>query len=279
MTKVTGLTAHPKVPSDAAGAKPSPWLLCFAPRPAARVRLFCFSLAGGGAAMYRAWLDALPTTIELCAVQLPGRESRLREPAFTSMQRIVEAVVPELVARIDRPYALFGHSMGALVAFETARALRSMAALPQPVRLLVSGRRAPHLPETEAPMHPLSDTDFVAEIGRRYGGIPDEVLRHRELLELLLPGLRADITAIETHSFVPGSRLGCPFTVFGGEADARATREQLAAWHLHCDGGTRMRMRMFRGSHFYLNDPAVRAELISEVARDVLPVHGPSLGG
>jgi medium-chain acyl-[acyl-carrier-protein] hydrolase len=260
----------------AAGAKPSRWLLCFAPRPAARVRLFCFSHAGGGAAMYRAWLDALPPTIELCAVQLPGRESRLREPAFTSMQRLVEALLPELMARTDRPYALFGHSMGALVAFEAARALQSVSALRQPHRLLVSGRRAPHLADTEAPMHPLSDDAFVAEIRRRYGGIPDEVLRHRELLELLLPGLRADIAAIETHAFVPGPPLGCALSVFGGDADPRATREQLAAWQLHSDAATRL--HVFSGDHFYLNDPVVRAELIGEIARDVLllPVPEPS---
>ena len=263
-------------PSHYAGAKATPWLLCFAPRPAARVRLFCFSHAGGGAAMYRAWLDALPPTVELCAVQLPGRESRLREPAFTSMQRLVAALLPELMARIDRPYALFGHSMGALVAFEAARALRSVSGLRQPHRLLVSGRRAPHLPDTEAPMHPLSDDEFVTEIRRRYGGIPDEVLRHRELLELLLPGLRADIAAIETHAFVPGPALGCAISVFGGDADPRATREQLAAWQLHSDAATRL--RVFGGDHFYLNDPARRAELVGEVARDVLalPVHEPS---
>jgi medium-chain acyl-[acyl-carrier-protein] hydrolase len=268
---------RPMAPSDAAGIKPSPWLLRFAPRPGARVRLFCFSHAGGGAAMYRTWLDALPASVELCAVQLPGRESRLREPPFTSMPHLVAALVPELLAHLDRPYALFGHSMGALVAFEAARALQAMGAQRQPIRLLVSGRRAPHLPETETLMHTLSDTEFVAEIRRRYGGIPDEVLRHRELLELLLPGLRADIAAIETHTFVPGPALGCPLTVFGGDADARATREQLAAWQLHGHGG--MRLRTFGGGHFYLNDPAVRAELVGEVARDVLalPVPEPSV--
>ena len=183
--------------------KANPWLLCFAPRPSARLRLFCFSYAGAGAAMYRTWLDALPPTIELCAVQLPGRENRLREPAFASMQRLVDALVPALTPTMDRPFALFGHSMGALVAYEVARALYATPHAAQPLHLLVSGRRAPHLSDDEAPMRGLSDAQFVAEIGRRYGGIPAEVLRHQELLDLLLPSLRADIAAIETHTPVP----------------------------------------------------------------------------
>ena len=251
----------------AAPIKANPWLLRFAPRPAARLRLFCFSYAGAGGAMYRAWLDAVPPSIELCAVQLPGRESRFREPAFTSMQQLVGELAPALSPALDKPYALFGHSMGALVAFELARTLQSLPQVAQPTHLLVSGRKAPHLPEDDAPMHALPDDAFIAEIGRRYGGIPDEVLRERDLLALLLPGLRADMTAIETHVHVAGPALRCPVTAYGGDADPRATAGQLAAWRDHTQAG--IRVQTFPGGHFYLNDAPVRANLIRALLSDL----------
>jgi medium-chain acyl-[acyl-carrier-protein] hydrolase len=265
-TKMTAVN-QPSAQSAAASVKANPWLLCFAPRPAARLRLFCFSYAGAGGAMYRTWLDALPPSIELCAVQLPGRENRFREPACTSMPRLIDALVPALAPALDRPYALFGHSMGALVAFEVARALQTLPHVPQPLHLLVSGRRAPHLPESDAPMHALPADQFIAEIGRRYGGIPAEVLRERELLDLLLPGLRADMTAIETHVHIAKSPLACPVTAFGGDADPRATVTQLAAWQSHTLAASRV--QTFPGGHFYLNDAAVRASLISAVLSDL----------
>lgn len=254
---------------------PDPWLLKFTPRAHARMRLFCFSSAGSGGAMYRPWLELLPPEIELCAVQLPGRENRLREKPFSSLTDLVAALVPALVPRFDRPFALFGHSMGAMLAFELARALRE-AGHAQPQRLFVSGRRAPHLPETEAPMHRLDDAALVAEIGRRYGGIPAEVLQHRDLLELLLPGLRADMTAVETHVHAAGAPLGCPLQVFGGSADARATPEQLEAWSAHAaaDHG----VRIFPGGHFYLNDPGVRPALVREIADRMGEMHIPDAG-
>ncbi len=210
MTTVNGQSAQSAAVTAATPIKATPWLLRFAPRPAARLRLFCFSYAGAGGAMYRTWLDALPPSIELCAVQLPGRENRFREPAFTSMQRLVETMVPALSPAFDLPYAFFGHSMGALVAFELARALHALPHVAPLTHLLVSGRKAPHLPEDDAPMRGLADDAFIAEIGRRYGGIPDEVLRERDLLDLLLPGLRADMTAIETHAHRAGAAVALP---------------------------------------------------------------------
>jgi medium-chain acyl-[acyl-carrier-protein] hydrolase len=248
-------------------AKANPWLLCFAPRPDARLRLFCFSYAGGGGAMYRSWLGALPQSIQLCAVQLPGRENRFREPAVASIRRLVDELLAALAPTLDRPYAFFGHSMGALVAFELARALQSVSHAAPPVHLFVSGRRAPHLPESDAPMHGLPDDEFIAEIGRRYGGIPDEVLRERDLLDLLLPGLRADMRAIETHVHVPGPALSCPVSAFGGADDPRATATQLSAWREHTQADARV--CMFPGGHFYLNDASVLTRLIRALLSDL----------
>ncbi|MBI5722135.1 MAG: thioesterase [Burkholderiales bacterium] len=247
----------------------SAWLMRFAQRPAPSARLVCFSYAGGGGAVYRPFALALPSSIEVLAVQLPGRENRLREPPLKSVKAIVEALLPNLAPQLDRPYAFFGHSMGGLVAYEVARALRAQG-LPGPARLVVSARRAPHLSEPDAPLHPLPDESFIAELDRRYGGIPAEILQHRDILELLLPAMRADMTAIETHRHLPGPLLDCPITVFGGTGDTRAQREVLAPWHEHTHGP--VQVRQFAGGHFYFNDAAVRGQLVAELAHLLAPL-------
>lgn len=249
--------------------KPSPWLMRFVPRPGAVTRLFCFSYAGGGAAVYRPFAVGLPSAIEVCAVQLPGRESRLREAPLGSIAAIVEALATQLEPFLERPFAFFGHSMGGLVAYEVARALRARGPA-APAHLLVSARRAPHLADTDAPLSHLPDDAFIAEIGRRYGGIPAEVLQHRDLLELLLPALRADMGAIEGYRHVAGPPLGCPITVFGGLEDDRAQREVLAPWRLHTTAASRV--QQFAGGHFYFNDAAVRDRLIGEMGRVLAPM-------
>ncbi len=244
----------------------TPWLARFAPRPQAALRLFCFSYAGGGAAVYRPWALALPHSVDVAAVLLPGRESRLREPPPLSMGALLQGLVPALLPHLDRPFAFFGHSMGALVAYETTRALQRRGA-PVPARLLLSGRRAPHLPENDPPMHQLDDEAFIAEIDRRYKGIPPEVLEHRDLLDLLLPGLRADMTVIETHRHEGSTVYNGPITAFGGTHDARAPREQLEAWQQHTPQP--LTLRQFEGGHFYFNEPRVRDSLIAAVAGEL----------
>lgn len=248
---------------------PSPWLLRFVARPAATARLFCFSYAGGGGAIYRPFALGMPASIETIALQLPGRESRLREAPLNSVAAIVDAALPHIAAEADRPFAFFGHSMGGLVAFEVARALRARG-LPEPGQLIVSARRAPHLVEPDPPLHRLPDDAFIAELDRRYGGIPAEIRQHREILELLLPTMRADMTAIETHRHVPGPALGCPINVFGGTGDTRALREVLAPWREHTQAT--VQVQQFTGGHFYFGDPSVRAQLIAEVARLLSPL-------
>jgi surfactin synthase thioesterase subunit len=243
------------------------WLCKHTPRPQATTRLFCFPYAGVGGSAYRLWPAGLPTSLEVCAVQLPGRENRLREVPLASIATIVDAVVPALLPHLDLPFAFFGHSMGAVLASEVARALASAGrSLPQ--HLIVSGRRPPHIPSAEPPFHTLPDSEFVAEINRRYRGIPVEVMQQEELMALLLPCLRADITALETHLPVRRAPLSCPISAFGGADDRLTPREHLEAWRSETSAA--FHVRVYPGDHFYLNSQ--RAQLLADVSATLAPI-------
>jgi medium-chain acyl-[acyl-carrier-protein] hydrolase len=244
------------------------WLQRFAPRPQAKARLFCFPHAGVGAAVYRPWAMALPADLEVCAIQLPGRANRLNEPAVTHLPELVSALVSVLQPHLDLPFAFFGHSMGAVLSNEVARALQVTGA-PMPRHLFVSGRRPPHWPNPDPLLHVLSDQDFVAEINRRYGGIPPEVAEHEELLALLLPALRADIRALETH-LPPAGRapLACPVTVFGGADDPLTPRPHLDGWRTETSAA--FRVRVFPGDHFYLQPQ--KDALLADVSATLGPM-------
>ena len=176
----------------------SPWLLNPAPKPGARLRLYCFPYAGAGASALHAWAKTLPREIEPLLVQLPGRESRLREAPFENMPALLDALAGALLPALRAPYALFGYSLGALVAFEFARRLQQQSA-PAPLRLLAAARRAPHLPNPDPPISQLPAEDFAAAVQRRYNGIPQVIWENPELLGLFLPTLRADIALGENY--------------------------------------------------------------------------------
>ena len=237
------------------------------PRRQARARFFCFSHAGVGASVFRQWVSGLAPEVELCAIQLPGREGRFKEPAIASVPGIVDELVPALLPLLDRPCAFFGHSMGAVLASEVARALAARGET-LPRQLFVSARRPPHVPDPLTPLHVLADGEFVAEINRRYGGIPAEVLADGELLALLLPTLRADITALETHRPPQRPPLPCPIVAFGGTDDRLTPREHLDAWR--GETSSTFRVRVFPGDHFYLT--ARRAELLADVSATLAPL-------
>jgi medium-chain acyl-[acyl-carrier-protein] hydrolase len=220
-----------------------------APHPVRRLRLFAFAYAGRGASLFFPWRAAVPDWIELVAVQLPGREGRMAEPAVGRLEDLVASLLPEIMPLLDRPYAFFGHSMGALLSYELARALRRGAA-PAPLALALSGRRAPTTPNPDPPLHGLTDTAFVETMQSRYDGIPQIVLEQPDLMRLLLPTLRRDIEAIETHAWRPDPPLAAPFLLYGGEDDREAPRDSLAAWRPLTTGETRL--RQFPGGHFYL---------------------------
>jgi len=232
-----------------------------------RGRLFCFSYAGGGPSAYRLWAAGLPPGLELCAVQLPGREARYREPAYTRIEAAVAALLPALRPHLDLPFAFFGHSMGAVVASELTAALAASGG-PVPQHLFLSARRAPGIPDPDAPISGLSDAAFVAELNRRYGGIPAEVMQDEELMSLLLPSLRADIGALENYVAAPQMRISVPLSVFGGGDDLRVRLAHLEAWRQVATD--EFRLRIFVGDHFYINPR--RAEVLAEVSATLAPM-------
>lgn len=213
-------------------------------------RLFCFPFAGGGAAAYYPWSKHLPPDIELVRILLPGRESRLREPLVTRIGPLVAVLVDELTPWLDRPFAVYGHSIGALVAFEFSRELRRRHGL-VPAHLFVSAYRAPHLPPIESPFAHLPDEEFIDRISQ-YGGIPELVAKSQELMDIFLPILRADFEISETYVYREEFPLECPITAFGGVSDPKIDRHRITAWKMHTS--MRFNVHFFEGGHFFIQD-------------------------
>ncbi len=245
------------------------WLAYREVNPRARLRLFWFPYAGGGASAYRGWAAALPADIEVCPVQLPGRESRLREAPFDWPVPLVEALADMLQPYTDLPYAFFGHSMGAMLSFELARELRRRGA-PPPLHLFVSGRRAPDVPPREEDIHALPEPEFIARL-RELNGTPEEVLQHAELMRLLVPVLRADFAVNERYQYTVEAPLELGLSAFGGLGDEEVTRDDVARWSRHVQGP--FRLRMLPGDHFFLHSAR---DLVTEcVARDLAELRLP----
>ncbi len=225
------------------------WLRCYRRQPDVQFRLFCFPYAGGGATVYRLWGQQLPAAVEVQAVQLPGREDRFKETALTSMEQLLDALVPALLPFLDRPYAFFGHSMGSAIAYALSCRL-SERGLPLPLQLWVSGRSAPHWPRTVSDLHALPDLQFLDQLQSRYGGIPSEVWQDKELRALVLPTMRADMTLLETYRQPSMPPLPCPIACFWGRHDPHLNLEGMAAWQQLTSGS--FRTQLFDGDHFYL---------------------------
>lgn len=239
------------------------WTACWRPVAAPRLRLFCFPHAGGGTLVYRPWAQHLPGDLEVVAVRLPGRETRFGEPVPGRIQDLAVAAVRAVTPLLDKPYAVFGHSMGALLAFEACQALRR-SGLPGPARLLVSGRPAPHVPLRHAPVHAAPSAELVARL-RDYAGTRSEVLNDPSALGPFISLLRSDLAISETYKYVPQPPLDCPISVFGGTNDHFATEADLTAWHLHTAAG--FRVQRFPGGHFFLHEAGSR--FLAAAAREL----------
>src|SRR3984957_11813641 len=177
-----------------------PWILRPCARPRARFRLFCFARAGGGASSFRGWPEDCHEEIEIALIQPPGRENRLREKPLQSMRTLVSSIATAMTEFLDRPYAVYGHSLGAKVAFETTRELRRRG-LPQPVHLFAASSSGPGVAWAHPLLHHLEDFSLLREIDQRYGGVPQAVLADKELCALLIPALRADLSIVETYQY------------------------------------------------------------------------------
>lgn len=235
---------------------PSPWLACRVRRPYAPVRLFCFPHSGGSAGEYLRWADQL-TDIEVWGVQTPGRGARTDEPPFTQMQPLVDALVNE--ASFAGPFAFFGHSLGALTAFEVARALRDLGREP-PGWLFLSACPSPELPRrVAAPTSHLDDDRLLDALTHVYGTMVEDLREDAELRDLILPGLRADLAMVESYRYAPGAPLGCGMTLLGGAEDD-TTRADLEPWRAHTSGP--FDVQVFPGGHFYLREQGPRDALL-----------------
>jgi surfactin synthase thioesterase subunit len=225
------------------------WFLFPKPNPAAALRLFCFHYAGGSAQVFHGWPGHLPPSVEMATIQLPGRGQRLDEPHIRRLAPLSRIVAQELLPYLDKPFVFFGHSLGALLCFETARSLRH-GNLRQPAHLFVSAIEAPHRRGQEEPLSGLPKWVLVKKL-REFNGTPAEALQNDELLDLMLPTLRADFELYETYEYHPESPLECPMTIYGGLEDHEVEAERLAAWSEMTVGACEI--RMFPGGHFYIN--------------------------
>lgn len=233
--------------TGASAAPATPWLRRFHSGPGQGPRLVCFPHAGGAASYYFRLSRTLHPSMEVVAVQYPGRQDRRMEPPIEDIARLADLIAGELQAIQPRPTLLFGHSMGALVAFEVARRLERAGAAP--LTLMTSGRRAPSTTRATA-MHLHDDARLVNEL-RAMDGTHNQILEDEQLLSMVLPVLRSDYRAVETYTHVPGSPLRCPIVSLIGAHDPQATIDEVRAWAGHTAGG--FTLRVFDGGHFYLD--------------------------
>jgi surfactin synthase thioesterase subunit len=239
-------------------------LKCLASRPMARVRLLCIPFAGAGLSAFGKWSSLLPESIEPFAVQLPGREDRLRSAPFRTWQPMMDSLITAAAGLPPLPTVLFGHSLGAVIALELARYLHTS----QPGRLrhlCLSGRPWPGDPGiTRVTPDSLDDDQLLAALDRAYGS-GSSSLSHPEIRAVMLPALRADLALLNSHVYRPGVTLSCPITVYGGDGDPGTTPASLDAWRRETSGP--FRLVMLPGDHFFVDSR--RAELVGDLAAAV----------
>jgi medium-chain acyl-[acyl-carrier-protein] hydrolase len=239
----------------------STWLTSFGDVAEPTHQLFCFPHAGGGTSIFHTW-QRRTTTLRVAGVMLPGRERRLGEPAIADLDVLVDALVAALARFTHQPYALYGHSTGALVAFELARRIRSHN-LPLPAALFVAGCDAPHLLDFER-AYDLPRDELVSWLCGTEG-LPAEALEYPKLIDLLLPTIRADLALAETYRYREEPPLAVPIHVFQGSRDAQTSDDGTGGWAAQTSAGCRV--TVFDGGHFFVQE--YEAELVALIGADL----------
>ena len=234
------------------------------PSREARLRLFCLPFAGGGASFYRDWGKDLPAGVDVCPIQLPGRETRLREPPHQRIEPLLEEVLTALRPWTGLPYALFGHSMGALIVFELARKLSGTP----PVHVYVSGNTAPQLEIPSSLRHDLTDQEFM-DVLLRMEGMNPEILASPELMQMLIPRMRADCEANDYYRYYDAPPLACPLSVYDAADDPQTTPDSVEAWSENTTA--EFASHRLEGGHFFLQSQraAFMARFAGELQADL----------
>jgi medium-chain acyl-[acyl-carrier-protein] hydrolase len=242
----------------------NPWIIYPQPSPQAKLRLFCFPFAGIGASFFKPWADQLLPEIEVCAVQLPGRENRIKEPLFSQLTPLLQEMIPALLPEFDRPFAFFGHSLGALISFELVRQLRRLKH-PQPFHLFISARQAPNAPDLHPPIHQLPEAEFFEQVCR-FNSIPSVVLQNPQLMKLFVRILRADLAIAETYSYIEDAPLDCSISAFSGLQDEVVLTVSLNAWYEQTD--SKFQLHTFPGNHFFIKNK--QKEILQVISQTLL---------
>jgi medium-chain acyl-[acyl-carrier-protein] hydrolase len=228
------------------------------------MRLFCFPYAGAGASIYFSWARAMPELpLEICSIQLPGRENRLKEPLFFSLPPLIDSLGAALQSRLDQPFCFFGHSMGALISFELTRYLRDKG-WAMPHRLFLSGSAPPQIRESRN-LHHLPDEEFIQRLAEHYRGLPEGIFDHPEMRDMMLPILRADFSVLETYEYRKETALDCPCSVFGGTDDPAVSTGILGLWQEQTSRP--LSVRLFPGDHFFIKN--ARSDLLKAILSDL----------
>lgn len=247
------------------------WFSRLKPRYDAQMRLLCFPYSGRGASFFYPWVKEFPESIDVCSIQLPGRESRLDEPLCEDFAQLVSDITEAITPNLDLPVAFFGHCLGALLAFEVTRQLRKEN-LPLPSVLSVSGISAPQVPVSSNPIHELPDAEFLEEM-KNFNGISNEMIQNSEWRRIFIPILRADLTLSESYFYKLGQPLDIPILAYAGKFDSSVSPDEVAEWKQQTTQS--FLLRVFPGDHFFLQD--FRKELISTLLEDLRQFMSPIL--
>ncbi|AEU37577.1 thioesterase II family protein [Granulicella mallensis] len=234
-----------------------PPLACSSQRPL----LFCIPYAGGSAGAYRDWLSVAPPWLDTYAIELPGRGRLMKEPFVNSLHALAQMIAEAITPFTNRPYAIFGHSMGALLAYEVTAELVS-ASYPGPVQLFVSGARPPFVPQKDPDISAFHDAALLDHLSQ-LGGTPEEILRDRSLMQFYLPVLRSDFRLVETYRPHKPHQFQVPLTVLFGEQDQATPKADMRLWQLVTTGD--FTSRSYSGGHFFFSNRHVIQDVYSSL--------------